>query len=532
MKTFNITANCIPGKNYMVDTSNKLQQVMEMISRGEYFVINRPRQYGKTTTMLLLRKKLLSGKEYLPINMSFEGIGDDIFTSEKAFCPRFYEIINDCIQQSDSSYSGLPDEKKQEIVGFYTLSKVISDIVSTIGKKIVLFIDEVDKSSNNTVFLNFLGMLRNKYISARAELDVTFHSVILAGVHDIRIMKQKIRPEVVGTRLGASYSDNFNSPWNIAVPFVIDMAFNPAEIETMLADYVTETGIKMDTKAISEKIYFWTSGYPFLVSNMCKIVAEQILPKQEDKAWNIDIIDNVAKMMIREKNTLFEVIFKNLEIYPDLYKLLEELALGCEENDFVWQNPLFDQAYMYGFITANGSGKARIHNKIFQQVIINYFISKNETKLVIEKDYNTHAQYIKPNGKLDFEKILLSFQQVIKEEYSSKLLKKGEDFLEADLRLLFLVFLKPIINGYGHSFQEVEIGGEKRLDVVVTFRQEKFVAELKVWRGPQYHAEGKERLQQYMQTMSIEKGYMLIMTKTKKKTFKNEYEDGMLMVYV
>ena len=48
-KKFNITGICIPEKHYMVNISNKIEQILPMVEEGEYFVINKPRQYGKTT---------------------------------------------------------------------------------------------------------------------------------------------------------------------------------------------------------------------------------------------------------------------------------------------------------------------------------------------------------------------------------------------------------------------------------------------------------------------------------------------------
>jgi len=45
-------------------------------------------------------------------------------------------------------------------------------------------IDEVDKSSNNQLFLSFLGMLRSKYLMRNEGEDHTFQSVILAGVNN------------------------------------------------------------------------------------------------------------------------------------------------------------------------------------------------------------------------------------------------------------------------------------------------------------------------------------------------------------
>lgn len=66
----------------MVDTSNKIDKIMKLIELEEYFIINRPRQYGKKTTLFLLDNKLkqTEGRKrfyrlsegHLPIKISFE----------------------------------------------------------------------------------------------------------------------------------------------------------------------------------------------------------------------------------------------------------------------------------------------------------------------------------------------------------------------------------------------------------------------------------------------------------------------------
>jgi predicted AAA+ superfamily ATPase len=72
----------------MVDINNKLIEIEKLIKNEEYFTINRSRQYGKTTTLSLLEKKL--NNDYIFIRTSFEGIGEDIFESEKVFCNNFF----------------------------------------------------------------------------------------------------------------------------------------------------------------------------------------------------------------------------------------------------------------------------------------------------------------------------------------------------------------------------------------------------------------------------------------------------------
>jgi hypothetical protein len=116
------------------------------------------------------------------------------------------------------------------------------------------------------------------------------------------------------------------------------------------------------------------------------------------------------------------------------------------------------------------------------------------------------GNYLDENGKLDVKKILTKFQVFIKEQYNEKDL----DFIERNGRLLFLAFLRPVINGRGFDFKEVQISEEKRLDIVVTFDNKKYIIELKVWRGEIYHQTGINQLCYYLDLQHQKVGYLLI----------------------
>ena len=92
-KKFNITGKCHPTKHYMADVSGKLERVRKMVEEGDYFIINRPRQYGKTTTLYTLTDLLTKSGKYIVFNISFEGIGDVIFQEEKLFSIGFIELL-------------------------------------------------------------------------------------------------------------------------------------------------------------------------------------------------------------------------------------------------------------------------------------------------------------------------------------------------------------------------------------------------------------------------------------------------------
>jgi hypothetical protein len=70
--------------------------------------------------------------------------------------------------------------------------------------------------------------------------------------------------------------------------------------------------------------------------------------------------------------------------------------------------------------------------------------------------------------------------------------------------------LKPIINSYGFDFKEVQISEEKRLDVVVTWSDKKYLVELKIWHGQKAHNKGIKQLCDYLDKINLDKGYLII----------------------
>lgn len=73
-KHFNTTGLCFPEEHYMVNIDGRLEEIRQMVDRGEYFAINRARQYGKTTTLSRLAGQLSS--EYIVFSISFGGVSE------------------------------------------------------------------------------------------------------------------------------------------------------------------------------------------------------------------------------------------------------------------------------------------------------------------------------------------------------------------------------------------------------------------------------------------------------------------------
>ena len=494
MKKFNVTGLCIPEEDYMVDISGKIAQIKKLVDSRSYFTINKGRQYGKTTTLNELSKTLRG--EYIVAKISFQGIGDESFASPEMFCPVFIKQIGRALKFSSASKEYIDEWLNLDIKTFDGLNEHITNMCE--GKKVVLMIDEVDRTSNNRVFLHFIDMLRDKFLARRAGEDYTFHSVILAGVYDIKNIKLKLIKEGLYTPSGTE-DKLYNSPWNIAVNFKVDMSFSSAEIATMLKDYEADHMIGMNIAEISEEIYAYTSGYPFLVSRICQHIDEEL-----DQNWTAGGIQDAVKILLTEANTLFDDLFKNLENNADLYKLIYDMLIVGDKLTFNIDNPVINMALMYGIIKKSEQF-LQVSNRIFEIRICEYFISKDELKE--KKKINGVLQSdVIENGRFNMELCLRKFAG----HYAELFNETDAEFLERHGRLLFLSYLRPLINGQGFYHIESQFTDLRRMDIVVDFGRDQFIIELKIWRGEQYEEQAYEQLCGYLESKRVDRGYLLI----------------------
>ena len=493
-KRFNITGSCNPERHYMVDTEKRFKAVEGLIDGGAYFTINRARQFGKTTMLQMIRRRL--SDKYLIIKTSFEGLGDESFKSIPEFVNTFCSLMTNFLQNIGEEQNVWKFFDHKDLTSFEELSKVITCFCESSPKPVVLLIDEVDKSSDNQMFLNFIGMLRNKYLERNEGLGNTFHSVVLAGVYDIKNLKLKLRPDA---------EKKFNSPWNIAADFNVDMTFHPEEIAQMLNDYENDVHTGMDIKAISEEIYKYTTGYPFLVSYICKKIDEEF-----DQEWTSESIVKAVKVLVQGNSTLMDDLSKNLENNPEFREFMYSVSVNSVSYSYSLLNPMVNMGNMFSYIR-DKNGRVVIHNLIFEEALFLYFTLdytiKNNAKLS-----PFQLNYVR-NGKLNMEHVVTRFADLMHQEYR----KNDEEFLERQGRLVFLSFLKPIINGIGFYYVEPQTRDNRRMDLVVTYDKQEFIVELKIWHGDKYEELGRDQLSEYLVIRGMDEGYLVTFDFSKNK---------------
>lgn len=506
-KRFNITGLCVPDRHYMVDLSGRLKEIRALVDEGAYFTMNRARQYGKTTTLNALAKSLAD--DYLVVWLDFQALGNASYRDENAFSLAFAS----CFARGAGLF------EKQALKGNFSLQKlsemeetgnpafdlrrlfrILLSFCQEMSKPVVLMIDEVDSASNNQVFLDFLAQLRNYYIEREAVGTVTFHSVILAGVYDIRNLRQKIRPEE---------DHKVNSPWNIATKFKVDMSFSKKDIEGMLAEYEKDCHTGMNTDEMAGLIYDYTSGYPFLVSDFCKLIDEEAGRadglENTKKAWTREDFFEAERTILSEKNPLFDTLTGKLREYPRLNTMLKNLLFTGTSIAYNVDDPVLDMATMLGFVK-NQNGTVAVANRVFETRLYNFYLSAADMQdMDIYKASQMDKNQFIIDGHLNMKHVLEKFTEHFHELYKDC----DDSFIEDIGRRFFLLYLRPIINGTGNYYVEAQTRDLRRTDVIVDYRGEQYIIEMKIWHGNEYNSRGEKQLVQYLDDYHKNKGYML-----------------------
>ena len=513
MKEFNTTAVCIPSKHYMVDLSDKIEGIKKLISAGNYFTINRARQYGKTTTLEALTRCIK--EDYLVISLDFQEISDSVFETEASFVQGMARIVCDAkdfmgVPIPGEYYSDFEKLDASDIsrVKMDELFRIFSRWCNSSEKPIILIIDEVDSATNNQVFLDFLAGLRALYIKHQKNSEFkTFQSVILAGVTDVKHLKSKIREED---------QHKVNSPWNIAADFDIDMSLSEDGIKGMLDEYEADHNTGMDTAAIAHQIRDYTNGYPYLVSRICQIIDKNLIPEKFNSltdAWSDRGIDEAIKKILSEENTLFESLIGKLVNYPDLKEALRRVLLRGEVIAHQPDDDEQKQLRMYGFIVNNHNTVA-VSNKIFEMRLYNYFIGEsNKNNDLRQLAASNKSIFVDKDGALDIRKIMEHFIIEHNRIHGDQTAK----FIEDEGRERFITYIAPIINGTGTYDIEPQTRDHKRMDLVIHYLGRRYIIELKIWRGERYNSDGEKQISDYLDYWNLDTGYMLSFNFNKNK---------------
>ncbi len=129
MKTiryFNTEGCCLPAEHYMVPLDDRIKTIRELyIDRKKYFVINRGRQYGKTTMLVALAAALRT--DFAVILMDFQLMSTTSFVEEPAFVTSFVSSLADLVAEDDDLADAIANEAYQKMTTLCEQQKLSMD---------------------------------------------------------------------------------------------------------------------------------------------------------------------------------------------------------------------------------------------------------------------------------------------------------------------------------------------------------------------------------------------------------------------
>lgn len=157
---------------------------------------------------------------------------------------------------------------------------------------------------------------------------------------------------------------------------------------------------------MSEEIYQYTSGYPVLVSTICKRIDEKIIGKENfenpSKAWSHEGIEEAVKTILIDSVPLFESMIRHLNEYPRMKKMFQAILFQGSDFSYSPDTKEISLACMFGY-AVNVEGKVRIANRIFETRLYNYFLSEEELSSTMGRMAQRDKSYFIQDGQLDMD---------------------------------------------------------------------------------------------------------------------------------
>ncbi len=503
MRSFGTQGRVSPDTNYIVSRTAEIADFINRIKEGKYVVLFAPRQTGKTT-FFRFALDALAAKDptYFPIQLDFQTMRS---AKPDTFYDRFYRLIRMQIESVFRKRDGVPSEALTHFLENTTLNDDFSmmmffqQLTSFLDsdahrdvppfKRVVLLIDEFD-GIPQTVVSDFLYTLRQIYLSDEMHCP---HSVGIVGVKSIAQLDY----------------DRSVSPFNIQDEFKLPN-FTLEQVQELLQQYTDEVGQTFAPEVI-ESIHKQTAGQPFLVNRFAQILTVE-LDISKTEPITIAHFSKAHSKLIRERNTNLTHLVTNIRRDKQFETLLMRIASYDKGIPFILYNDHISELATYGVIAEGTDGMCEIVNPIYQQFIIQIFqplINGLENEYFPENTDPDLSDYLTPDEQIAMTRLLDNFKDFIARA-GYKILQVPETPQEFIGQYLLYAFFDQFVRTVGGAmFLEVPTG-RGRMDLLITFKQRKYIVETKIWEGQHRYCAGKQQLAAYLKLEGSPEGYYVV----------------------
>lgn len=497
-KFFNIAGPVVPGRHYLLPLRLDAQGLHELIEHGYYFILHAPRQTGKTSAVFQFIAQLLKEGVYAPLYVNVEqaqaargnvreGIAIILDLIKLRICDTYGPqdpVLAAFLDITDNPYNALYD--------FLRKWAKISP------KPIVFFIDEIDSLVGDTL-ISVLRQLRTGYL----ERPSTFpQAICLVGVRDVKdykIFSEEQQSMVIG-----------GSAFNIKAESLFLSNFSLDEIRALYLQHTQETGQRFTNDAIAY-VFEQTQGQPWLVNALGYQVTIRDL-KDRSIEINKEAMQRARDVLIFRRDTHIDVLLDRLK-EERIANIIDAIIVG-KQRPTPFPSEDVKYAIDLGLISEQ-DGVLQIANPIYQEVIPRELTTTRQGSFT-----QPRALFFRADGTIDMHKILAEFTQFYRE--NSAISAEEMLYKESGPHLLLMAYLQRIVNGGGRIYRECALG-KGRVDILVEFKSQSIVLELKIYRSPKTVQKGLLQTAQYMITKGATEGHLILFDKSTKSWDKKIY---------
>lgn len=498
-RTFRIAGPVDPERHYIVPHRLDWDDLDRLIQNCEYFVLHAPRQSGKTTAIMEFCRHLSNEGIYNPLYINVEAAQ----AARENVKEGLFTIINVLLYAVKSQ---LPQENAiikflekmvtdLALINYNSLNEVLEYFALHSSKPIVLFIDEIDSLIGDTL-LSVLRQIRAGFTHAPKRFP---HSLCLIGLRDVR--DYRIWSRIEGKNISTS------SPFNIKSKSLVLTNFTLDNIKTLYAQHTADTGQLFSQEAV-EHVYYLTAGQPWLVNALAYQACYEDVTDANQPITK-EIIERAKETLIKRRDTHIDSLLEKLR-EERVRPIIEAIITGETDPGNIQQDDL-QYVRDLGIIRPD---RLEIANPIYREIIPRELISVT-TELITQ----TVTPFKKEDGSLNTVALIEAFVAFYRE--NSAIWLERFDYKEAGPHLLMMAFLQRVINGGGILQREYALG-TRRVDILLKWRQQTIVIELKIRYSTSSLSDGLQQTADYMDSSGADEGHLVIFDRNPAKSWQEK----------
>ena len=476
-----------------------LENVLTLIAQKKYFVLHAPRQTGKTSCLLALAEHLQRAGQYQPLYLNVEiaqSAREDVGAAMQAILGKLAAQTYTRLGNPVLNENWRLLLEKHGAHG--ALEAALALWAESSSQPVVLMLDEIDALVGDTL-ISVLRQLRAGYTNRPAGFP---QSVALCGVRDVRdyrIHSSREKAVITG-----------GSAFNIKAESLRLGDFSRQEMEMLYRQHTDATAQAFSAEALS-LAWELTRGQPWLVNALAyEACFKNKAGRDRSQAVSAEMFLQAKENLIARRETHLDQLADKLR-EPRVRRVIEAILVGRDAPEVM---PEDDLQYVADLGLVRRKPEVEIANRIYQEIIPRELTSVTQDMLA----QNT-LWYIRPDGRLDLDKLLSAFQQFFR-EHSEHWVERF-DYQEAGPQLLLQAFLQRVVNGGGRIEREYGLG-RLRTDLLVLWpvnpadtrqpERQRVVIELKILYGSldRTLAQGLEQTWDYLDRCAAAEAHLII----------------------